>query len=185
MLGSLPLCRLINYIDGRIVWCTYFLFNYFILNGETMWWHTPVHFYLHPPQIYKAIVNVRLETSLISLFDNIEIFWEAKCLICNNSSYEAVIYFSLDKLITSLRIRSRPRRPLYTYILHQLYIKSLVIFISQSQLLLVSLIFDNCQLFYVVISTYNQLVFDQLESGFYNMTFRLCCPFVTILLPTK
>ena len=114
-----------------------------------MWWHTPVHFYLQPSQIYQKIVNVRLETSLISLFYNIEIFWEANCLICNDRSYEAVRSFSLDKLITSLRIRSRPRRPLYTYILHQLYIKSLVIFISQSQLLLVSLIFDNCQLFYV------------------------------------
>jgi len=34
-------------------------------------------------------------------------------------------------------------------------------------------------------SAYNQLVFDQLESAFYNMKFRLCCPFVTILLPTK
>ena len=32
----------------------------------------------------------------------------------------------------------------------------LVIIISQSQLLVVSLIFDNCQLFYVVISAYNQ-----------------------------
>jgi hypothetical protein len=52
---------------------------------------------------------------------------------------------------------SRPWRPLYSYILHQLYIKSLVIIISQSQLLLVSLVLDNCQLFYVVISTYNEL----------------------------
>jgi hypothetical protein len=35
--------------------------------------------------------------------------------------------------------------------------------------LLISLIYDNCQLFYVVISTYNQLVFDQFESAFYSM----------------
>jgi hypothetical protein len=52
-----------------------------------------------------------------------------------------------------------PYSPIYYYIiLHQLYIKSLVIIISQSQLLSVSLVFDNCQLFYVVISTHNQIL---------------------------
>ena len=62
--------------------------------------------------------------------------------------------------------------------------KSLVIIIPQSQLLSVSLVFDNCQLIYVVISTYNQLVFDKFESAFNNMKFRLCFPFLTIYTTT-
>jgi hypothetical protein len=75
-------------------------------------------------------------------------------------------------------------KTLYSNILHQLYIKSLVIIIAQSQLLLVSIVFDNCQLFYVVISTYIQLVFDKFESDFYNMKFRLYSPFLTIYTTT-
>ena len=58
------------------------------------------------------------------------------------------------------------------------------IIISQSQLLSVSLVFDNCQLIYDVISTYNQLVFDKFESAFNNMKFRLCCPFLTMYTTT-
>ena len=38
-------------------------------------------------------------------FYNIEIFWETKCLMCNDRSNEVVRFF-LDKLITSLRIRN-------------------------------------------------------------------------------
>ena len=75
-------------------------------------------------------------------------------------------------------------KALYSNILHQLYIKSLVIIIAQSQLLSVSIVFDNCQLFYVVFSTYIQLVFDKFESDFYNMKFRLYCPFLTIYTTT-
>jgi hypothetical protein len=65
-----------------------------------MWWNTPVHLYLQPPQIYSNNCQYRFS------FYNIEIFWETKCLMCNDRSNEAVRSFFFDKLIASLGIRN-------------------------------------------------------------------------------
>jgi hypothetical protein len=48
-----------------------------------MWWYMYIFTYRHHKSI-KTIANVRIETSLISLFYSIEIFWEATFLICND-----------------------------------------------------------------------------------------------------
>jgi hypothetical protein len=71
-----------------------------------MWWYTPVHFYQQPPQFYRKKVSMcGLRQVQYRFFYNIEIFWETKCLMCNDRSNEVVRFF-FDKLITSLGIRN-------------------------------------------------------------------------------